>query len=196
VSFPFRHDRVMPVTVMAAGRAQRLREAELTYGEVGQTARRPPSGYHHLRRSAVIGSGTQLFTRAADALLSWQAHLRAGLSVTASSPTAEPGSVVLLGVGPQRLQIKAPCRVVYVTSEPARRGFAYGTLPGHPERGEEAFIIGRHADGTVTFSITAFSRPATALAKAAGWATTSSRAACSPSWPHVPAGRGALVRAI
>jgi uncharacterized protein (UPF0548 family) len=88
----------MPVTVMAAGRAQRLREAELTYGEVGQTARRPPSGYHHLRRSAVIGSGTQLFTRAADALLSWQAHLRAGLSVTASSPTAEPGSVVLLRV--------------------------------------------------------------------------------------------------
>ena len=88
--------------------------------------------------------------------------------MTASWPTAEPGSVVLLGAGPPRLQIKAPCRVVYVTSEPARRGFASGTLPGHPERGEEAFIIGQHADGTVTFTITAFSRPATALAKAAG----------------------------
>ena len=27
-------------------------------------------------------------------------------------------------------------------------GFGYGTLPGHPERGEEAFVVGRDdADG-------------------------------------------------
>ncbi len=57
---------------------------------------------------------------------------------------------------------------MYVISEPARRGFAYGTLPGHLERGEEAFIIGHHPDGTVTFTITAFTRPATPLATAAG----------------------------
>jgi len=47
-------------------------------------------------------------------------------------------------------------------------GFAYGTLPGHPGRGEEAFIIQQHSGGTVSFTIAAFSRPATALAKAAG----------------------------
>jgi len=37
-----------------------------------------------------------------------------------------------------------------------------------PERGEEAFIVSQHQDATVTFSITAFSSPATPLAKAAG----------------------------
>ncbi|MGN6324645.1 DUF1990 family protein [Pseudolysinimonas sp.] len=53
-----------------------------------------------------------------------------------------------------------PARVVYVVDEPGRRGFAYGTLPGHPERGEEAFIVERLADDSVWLVIRAFSRPA------------------------------------
>ena len=53
----------------------------------------------------------------------------------------------------------------YVTNQPDRQGFAYGTLPGHPECGEEAFIVEQHDDGAVTFAITAFSRPATLQAK-------------------------------
>ncbi len=52
--------------------------------------------------------------------------------------------------------------------EPRRRGFAYGTLPGHPESGEEAFIVEQHDDDSVTFTITAFSRPATWLARLGG----------------------------
>ena len=55
-------------------------------------------------------------------------------------------------------------------SEPAQRGFAYGTLPRHPERGAADFIIRQYDDATVTFTITAFSRPASLLAKAAGQA--------------------------
>jgi uncharacterized protein (UPF0548 family) len=62
----------------------------------------------------------------------------------------------------------APCRVVYVIDEPDRWGFAYGTLPGHHESGEEAFVLHRTDDGRSVLSITAFSRPATALAKLAG----------------------------
>ena len=58
--------------------------------------------------------------------------------------------------------------VVCVVDEPGRRGFAYGTLPGHPERGEEALILQQHRGGAVTFTITAFSRPAGLLARAAG----------------------------
>lgn len=158
----------MPLTVMAAEVADRLRGAELTYREAGRTASVLPPGYHHLRRSALIGSGPQAFAGAADALLSWQVYLRAGLRVSASSAIAVPGTVVLLGLGTGHIRIGAPCRVVYLTSEPGRRGFAYGTLPGHPERGEEAFLVEQHHDGTVTFTITAFSKPATPLAKAAG----------------------------
>jgi uncharacterized protein (UPF0548 family) len=136
--------------------ARQLRDAGLTYGEAGQTAGVLPPGYHHLRRSAVIGSGAGEFAGAAHALFSWQAHLRAGLRVAASPATAEPGTVALLGLGVGVIRIAAPCRVIYAVHEPYRRRFAYGTLPGHPERGEEAFIIEQHHDGTVTFTITAF----------------------------------------
>lgn len=103
----------------------------------------------------------------ASAPFSWQVHLRAGLRLSSSSVTAEPGSVILLGLGARPVRIGAPCRVVYGVNEPARRGFAYGTLPGHPERGEEAFIIEQHDDGAVTSTATAFSRPAALTAVAA-----------------------------
>ena len=75
-----------------------------------------------------------------------------------------PESAVELRLGP----IKVPCRVVYVVDEPTRQGFAYGTLPGHPERGEEALVIDRNDDGSVSFSVTAFSRHATLLTRLGG----------------------------
>jgi uncharacterized protein (UPF0548 family) len=153
---------------MPAALADRLRAADLTYREAGATEGTLPPGYYHLHRSVTIGSGPQAFTAAATALGDWQVHSLAGLRVSASSATAEPGSVLVLGLGRAAIRISAPCRVIYVVDEPDRRGFAYGTLPGHPESGEEAFIIGYHQDATVTFTITAFSRPASPLAKAAG----------------------------
>lgn len=55
---------------------------------------------------------------------------------------------------------KVPARVVYVIDEPLRKGFAYGTLPGHPETGEEAFIVEYRDDDSVWLTIRAFSRPA------------------------------------
>jgi len=52
--------------------------------------------------------------------------------------------------------------VVYVVDEPDRRGFAYGTLPGHAESGEELFLV-RHDPATddVFAVVRAFSRHAT-----------------------------------
>jgi uncharacterized protein (UPF0548 family) len=161
-------DQSVPLTMMTAALADRLRAADLTYPEAGATAGVLPPGYHHLRRTVVIGSGAKAFTAAADALAGWQVHARAGLHVAASTAAAEPGSVLMLTLGLGAIRIGVPCRVVYVIDEPAQRGFAYGTLPGHPERGEEAFIIRQHQDATVTLTITAFSRPASMLAKAAG----------------------------
>jgi uncharacterized protein (UPF0548 family) len=75
------------------------------------------------------------------------------------TPMLAAGDTVLLRIplGPARFT--APARVVYVVSEPNRVGFAYGTLPGHPEDGEEAFVVDRKDDGSVWITITAFSRP-------------------------------------
>lgn len=55
------------------------------------------------------------------------------------------------------------CRIAYVVDEvgPLRRyGFAYGTLPGHAESGEERFLVEwDERDGRVWYDILAFSRP-------------------------------------
>lgn len=64
--------------------------------------------------------------------------------------------------------VLAPCRIVYLIHDAENFGFAYGTLPGHPESGEEAFHIARTTDGDVSFGIHVFSRPADPLARLGG----------------------------
>lgn len=96
---------------------------------------------------------------AAAELMSWQLHLRAGVQVVASAPKAAPAVVVEQHIRLGPLPVVAPCRVVYVVDEPDRRGFAYGTLRGHPEAGEESFVLERDATGALELVITAVSRP-------------------------------------
>lgn len=149
-----------------AGTTARLRAQQLTY-------RRPegaawpgmptPEGFHHLSRTVPLR--TRDLDRAATDLLSWRVHERAGLSVAASHATASVGAVVLLRLGLGPASIRIPCRVVQVLDEPDRRGFAYGTLPGHPETGEELFLLERDADGALSFTVAGFSRHATLLAR-------------------------------
>ncbi|MEO8906586.1 MAG: DUF1990 domain-containing protein, partial [Microbacteriaceae bacterium] len=66
-------------------------------------------------------------------------------------------AVLKIPVGP--FHIAAPLRVVYVVDDANRAGFAYGTLRGHPESGEEAFIVEHRDDDSVWLVIRAFSRP-------------------------------------
>jgi uncharacterized protein (UPF0548 family) len=130
----------------------------LTYHEVGATAGPLPDGYHHVQKSAVIGHGRPRFEEAAAKVMRWGMLRGAGVRVDANSEVAAVGSEVLVGLGP----LHAPCRVVYVIDDPDRRGFAYGTLPGHPESGEELFAV-RYDPSTdeVNAEVVAFSRHAT-----------------------------------
>lgn len=143
--------------------------AELTYDRPGATRDETlPAGYDHLDRDARIGNGRATFDRAAAAVLGWGMHRGSGLSVAASAERAAPGVVVLLRAGRGPLSVDIPCRVVYTVDTPDRQGFAYGTLPGHPERGEEAFTVTLAPDGEVRMRVRAFSRPASLLARAGG----------------------------
>ena len=144
-------------------------DVPLTYREVGATRlRRAPVGYRAVERVQRIGSGPADLERAADALLGWRMHQRAGVRIFASHPLAEPGAVVVQRVGWGPFGLSAPCRVVYVVQDDTRRGFAYGTLPGHPESGEESFVLHLDRAGVLSFTVRAFSRPATALTRIAG----------------------------
>ena len=130
--------------------------ADLTYPEVGATSGNLPSGYHHLRESLILGRGDEVFDRAVDRLLTWDMHRRSGLTVVSGPEQVADGAEVVMRWLGQRI----PCRVVYVVNEPHRQGFAYGSLEGHPECGEESFVIDRDLHtGVVSATIIAFSKP-------------------------------------
>lgn len=138
-----------------------------TYREVGATAAAQlPPGYRHLEHRVQL-AGTDL-AAVAEALLTWRMHRAAGLRVAASAPRAAVGVRVrqVLGVGP--VGFVAPCQVVWVVAESDRVGFGYGTLPGHPVRGEESFLVSQDPDGQLWFTVRAFSRPGRWFTKLAG----------------------------
>ena len=141
----------------------------LTYSPTGLSRDVPtPAGFATMVERRMIGRGPADFARAREGLLSWQMHRDAGLSMTVTAPRAAVGveSLGLLGIG--SLGLPVPCRVVWAVEEERRAGFAYGTLPGHPERGEEAFVVDLAADGAVWFTVRAVSRPDSWYMQAAG----------------------------
>ena len=156
----------MAALVLASDRAAALARAPFSYAAVGATTHEAPKGYRSLSRSRLLARSD--FASAVGDLMSWRVHEQAGLAVSASSQRVEVGTVVLLRLGVGALALQAPCRVVYVVDEAQRKGFAYGTLPGHPESGEELFLLSQRDNEQVEFKITAFSMPASATAKIGG----------------------------
>ncbi|MFF5187059.1 DUF1990 family protein [Streptomyces sp. NPDC000345] len=144
---------------------------DFTYDDVGATRDRPgfsPPGFRSLHVRTRLGEGHDLFSRAAEAVMTWEMHRAMGVGVETSAQRAAPGvdvTITLAGL------IKAPCRVVWTAEEPRRAGWAYGTLSGHPESGEESFVVDRTGDGTVWLTVSAFSRAAKWYTRAGGPAT-------------------------
>ncbi|TQK20553.1 uncharacterized protein (UPF0548 family) [Microbacterium sp. SLBN-154] len=132
---------------------------DLTYAEVGATGGELPAGYHHTRLKRVIGHGRADFARAADLLLAGEVQRRAGAEVQMSETPLREGARVEMRVRLGPLVFRIPCRVVWAERTADSCGFAYGTLPGHPERGEERFELRLDVSGDVVFTIVAFSRP-------------------------------------
>lgn len=146
----------------------RLRSVPLTYRERGGTRGDLPLGYQTVRVTRTLGTGSAAFAAATAALLTWAMHDRAGLAPQTDTAEIVEGSVAMLRFGLGWLSVPIPVRVVYVVDEPRRRGFAYGTLPGHPEQGEESFVIEWRADDAVVATITAFTRPGRWYTRAGG----------------------------
>jgi uncharacterized protein (UPF0548 family) len=165
-------------------RLEDLDQLRFSYDVVGSTRYdETPPGYHRLEYKARIGEGDEVFRRAGEALMNWRMHRIAGLPMTATDSPATIGTNSLgrLGAGMLvgRLRtmtplglvgLPVPCRVVWTIDEPDRVGFAYGTLQGHPESGEESFVVTREPDG-IHFTIRAYSRPATWYTRLGGAVT-------------------------
>jgi uncharacterized protein (UPF0548 family) len=146
-----------------------LDASEPTYEDIGATlAGKQPDGFHHDRYEIVLGQGLRDYERAVMGLKTWKAHRLPGMRVFPVGEEIRTGGTVIVTLGTPIIAIAAPCRVVSVIDGQTRWGFAYGTLPGHPEEGEEAFVVSISPDQTVRFEIQAFSRPGDPLVRLAG----------------------------
>jgi uncharacterized protein (UPF0548 family) len=146
-----------------------LRDAEPTYEQVGATLTdAAPEGFRRDRYEAELGRGPQTYLRAVEGLKTWRAHRLPGVRVFPGKQEIQVGATVVVTLGTPLVALAAPCRIVGVVDEPTRWGFAYGTLPGHPEQGEEAFVVSTAADETVRFDIVVFSRPGDSLVRLSG----------------------------
>ncbi|MDQ0822924.1 uncharacterized protein (UPF0548 family) [Arthrobacter sp. V4I6] len=143
----------------------RIAAGELNYDGIGSTEHGPlPPHLELVITRAYLGEGPATYRRVAQGILTWRLQKGAGLRVRAESEVVVPGTRVVSGFGIGPFRINAPCEVVWVHRPlpgdgPQSAGFGYGTLPGHPVRGEEAFEVEIDGKGRVTIAITAFGAP-------------------------------------
>jgi len=145
------------------------RDLAFSYKEVGASKDKIPSGYPINHYRIQIGNGADAFALAKNAIQNWTMYQ---LEWTRLFPAAAPiavGAVVCVVVNHHFCWSINPCRIVYIleqTDKVERYGFAFGTLPGHSEEGEERFTVewNRAAD-SVWYELLAFALPHHILAR-------------------------------
>ncbi|MEZ0115927.1 uncharacterized protein (UPF0548 family) [Catenulispora sp. EB89] len=141
-----------------------------------------PDGYRYFRRSIPLAHSfdprdaalDRAFERARAMLQAWGPQLGAGMRIEVETqdmamPVPLPLPLPAPAVGLEArlisrvagvIPLRAPLRVITAEFDSAdHAGYAYETLPGHPERGREAFYATR-TEGLVEFTVMAFSQPA------------------------------------
>ncbi len=114
--------------------------------------------YRAAESTTLLGRGEDVWEAASREVLRWGVKTRSGFRV-ADVHEAVPGErlQITARVGP--VSVREPVEVRHVIREPDRVGFSYVALPGHPIRGEEAFIV--HREGQDVFlSIRSLTAPA------------------------------------
>lgn len=134
-----------------------------TYSAVGATATTPPTGYVVDRTRIKLGEGEPAFQLAIAALRRWEQFRLGWVEAWSPDTPIQVGKVVAVVGRAIGLWWLNACRIVYVVDESgpiSKYGFAYGTLPGHVESGEERFLIEwDRSDNSVWYDILAFSKP-------------------------------------
>jgi uncharacterized protein (UPF0548 family) len=155
-----------PAPRQAAQFLAEQRQAGYSYAELGQTLHGlHPRGYatdHHATR---LGAGDACFGRARAAIQHWRMFETPWIKLINPDAPFVEGETLALQVRHLGFYSLIADRVVYIIDEPDRLGFAYGTLTGHAEQGEERFLVTLSASGEVTFELSAFSRPRHPLAR-------------------------------
>lgn len=139
------------------------RDLPFSYEEVGATRRGSPKGYVADRYRVKLGEGEEAYERARAALRSWRQLDLGWVSLYPVAAPIEAGTIVAVLASHAGFWSLNSARIIYLVEEGGyvqRFGFAYGTLPGHAERGEERFVVEYdRGSGVVSYDVFAFSRP-------------------------------------
>jgi uncharacterized protein (UPF0548 family) len=134
-----------------------------SYTAVGATAQTPPAGYVVDHTRVKLGEGESVFHSAIAALQRWEQFRLGWVEAWLPETPIQSGEVVAVMGRAMGLWWLNACRIVYAVDESgpiSKFGFAYGTLPGHVESGEERFLIEwDQGENSVCYDILAFSRP-------------------------------------
>jgi len=139
-----------------------------SYAPVGMTKDLDaPIGWTEDRYRTVLGQGRAAFTRAKSLVRRWTMFELGWIELHTPEAPIEVGTTVGVVARSAGLWVVNAARIAYVVDEERRFGFAYGTLPGHAEAGEELFLIEHTPEDLVAYSIRALSKPRAPLARLA-----------------------------
>lgn len=136
-----------------------MAQKSFSYAEIGGTQTPFPTAYDHDHNRVQIGEGQADFMLAKRLIMEWKMFALPWVRLYSGDQSIEEGKTVSVLFRLFGLWWFNSCRIVYTIDTPTRFGFAYGTLEGHVEKGEERFMVEIEEDGKVWYSITAFSRP-------------------------------------
>lgn len=140
-----------------------------SYREIGASRLAAPAGYNVDHNRIKLGEGRETFAKAAEAIRHWKMFEMDWVEIAPKEAPIVEGSGVAILVRHFGFWSLNASRIVYVIEEHGtleRFGFAYGTLPGHVEQGEERFSVEYHPeDDSVWYDLFAFSRPRHTLAR-------------------------------
>lgn len=145
------------------------RDLPFSYAEVGASRQTIPAGYPINHHRVQLGVGADVYNRAKNAMENWTMYQTGWTRLYPTKVPIAVGAVVCAVVNHGFCWSVNPCRIIYILEETgivARYGFAFGTLPGHSEEGEERFTVEwRGDDDSVWFELLSFARPHDVLAK-------------------------------
>ncbi|WP_040810306.1 DUF1990 family protein [Nocardia concava] len=159
-------------------------DRDFTYGPVGATNPADPNwaarvpGFRRFETTTILSDGrptngdrttsgdrmtSSIWNRATEELLTWGIKRRSGFRVAPlDTPDlrVSPGANFRITAAMGPIAIHEPIRIVAVVDTPDRAAFSYGTLPGHPVSGEEAFILHRADDNSILLTLRSLTSPA------------------------------------
>jgi uncharacterized protein (UPF0548 family) len=138
-------------------------DADFSYADPGALLRRSVAPLYE--RTRTIGRGDECFAAAVAFVQTWGPQRALGTRIHPCDSRVAEGATMVQCLRVAGCFVTAPVRVIGVTRSDDRFAYAYGTLPGHPERGEEVFTVERGTDGEVRVTVAVRAESGTLLTR-------------------------------